>query len=216
MEVDMKKLALIVTFCATFLIGLNAEISAGGFLGFNANDFYGESSVDDDLNPSLDLNLGVLGQAELIKGLVAQPELLYITKGVNQEADLTDEYGNNLDTVNFRSHLSYLQAGMLGKFSLEISGMELQPCAGLYLAYLLKAKTTADNDLFDPYEWTKSCNRTDLGLTLGGDVIMARNFFGGVRCDIGLSNLYKSDAAADHKNLSIRFHVGYLLRDIKL
>jgi len=212
----MKKLVLTVAFCAAILIGLNAEISAGGFLGFNANDLYGDTSLEDELNASLDLNLGVLGQVELLQGLVAQPELLYITKGVNQELDLTDQYGNILDTVNFRSHLSYLQAGMLGKFSLEISGMELQPCAGLYLASLLKAKTTADDDLYEPYEWTEYCNRTDLGVTLGGDVIMARNFFGGVRCDIGLNNLYKSDASPDYKNLSIRFHVGYLLRDIKL
>jgi hypothetical protein len=154
--------------------------------GLNVSNLY----VDDvnDENSRIGFNAGFYGQILSNEFFAIQPELLYTTKGSE------NEYDGFVDQ-NVKFNLNYLEVPVLAVFKL---GKVAELHAGGYGGYLLGANVKYSGDVFNGGEDLDrdNFNTFDYGLVGGlglnfGDVQI------GTRYNYGLAKLAKTDNAKD-------------------
>ncbi len=191
---------VIVSFSA--LQAQDARMGVKG--GLNISNLY----VDDvnDENSRIGFNAGFYGQILANEFFAIQPELLYTTKGSENEFD-------GIIDQNVKFNLNYLEVPVLAVFKL---GKVAEVHAGGYGSYLLNANVKYIGDIFNGGENLDRDNfkTFDYGLVGGlglnfGDVQV------GTRYNYGLAKLAKSSNArsvlGDSKNSVANIFIAFKL-----
>ena len=179
------------------------QISGGIKGGLTMSNFYvGQDDIDDE-NARFGLNAGLFGQIMFFETFGIQHEILYSAKGTEVV------YGGLIDqTVNFK--LNYLDFPVL----MVIRPVEiLEIHAGAYLGLLLSAKTEYSGTIEGNDEISRdNFNTLDYGIGAG----VALNFGNmqtGIRYNLGLQKLAKSDVAnlllGDSKNAFGQLYIAF-------
>ncbi|HEY4653102.1 MAG TPA: porin family protein [Cyclobacteriaceae bacterium] len=172
--------------------------------GLNLSNLYVDD-VDDE-NARLGFHVGVYGQILSSETFAIQPELLYTTKGSE------NEFGGLIDqTVEF--NLNYLELPVLAVFKL---GESAEIHVGPYVSYLLNANISTFGDLGSSTNDLDrdNFNAFDFGLA-GGFGLNFGALQVGARYNYGLAEIADSDAAelavGDAKNSCAQIYAAFNL-----
>ncbi|MBX2941627.1 MAG: PorT family protein [Cyclobacteriaceae bacterium] len=172
--------------------------------GLNISNLYVDNVNDE--NSRIGFNAGFYGQILSTEFFAIQPELLYTTKGSENEYD-------GFVNQNVKFNLNYLELPVLAVFKL---GKVAEIHAGAYGSYLLGANVSYEGDIINGGEDLDRDNfkTYDYGLVGGfglnfGDVQI------GTRYNYGLVKLAKTDNAktilGDSKNSVAQVYVAFNL-----
>jgi hypothetical protein len=187
MKTNLKLfMGTLIIIASSFTAAQAQDARMGVKGGLNVSNLY----VDDvnDENSRIGFSAGFYGQILSNEFFAIQPELLYSTKGSE------NEYDGFIDQ-NVKFNLNYLEVPVLAVFKL---GKVAELHAGGYGGYLLNANIDYSGDVFNGGEDLDrdNFNTFDYGLVGGlglnfGDVQI------GTRYNYGLAKLAKTDNAKD-------------------
>lgn len=191
----MKKIILTV---AVFTIGfVNAqEVKYGAKAGLNFANLTGDV---EDVSMKIGFNVGGFAEIKVSDKFSVQPELLYSTQGAKSEESFEGE------TIESEWNLSYLNIPIMAKYYVsEKFSLE----AGPQIGFLLGSKVKVESIEVDFKDNTESI---DFGLNIGSAYDFTENLFAGLRYNIGLSNVAKTESGDDTKinNSVISLSLGY-------
>ena len=191
----MKKIILTV---AVFTIGfVNAqEVKYGAKAGLNFANLTGDV---EDASMKIGFNVGGFAEIKVSDKFSVQPELLYSTQGAKSEESFEGE------TIESEWNLSYLNIPIMAKYYVsEKFSLE----AGPQIGFLLGSKVKVESIEVDFKDNTESI---DFGLNIGTAYDFTENLFAGLRYNIGLSNVAKTESGDDTKinNSVISLSLGY-------
>lgn len=205
----MKKIILSSLFvlAISFTYAQKAEFGIKG--GLNSSNFSGDTDGA-DFKSRVGFNLGAFAAIKLSEKITLQPEILYSTQGAKAE-NITAPVDDMLFTGDVKFNLSYINVPVMmkyyvaDKFNLEI---------GPQIGFLTSAKTstkldgfsqTVEQDVKDYFE------SVDFGLNFGAGYDFTKNVSAGIRYNLGLSNIFKTEAGDDSKTQNSVFFlsVGY-------
>lgn len=186
------KQSKIIFACLTFLfVGISSlsyaqEQRMGVKAGLNLSNLYVDD-VDDE-NARIGFNGGLYGQIVSTPTFALQPELLFSTKGSENEYD-------GIIDQNVKFNLNYLEVPVLAVFKL---GNSAEIHAGAYGAYLLNANISYEGDLGNGVEDLDRdhFNSADYGLAAGFGLNFGELQIG-TRYNYGLQRIANSDTAED-------------------
>lgn len=176
---------LAFSFCGVFTSQVSAQSARMGVKGgLNLSNLY----IDDvnDENARIGFNIGLYGQLLSSDVFALQPELLFSTKGSE------NEFGGVIDqTIKF--NLNYLDLPVLAVFKL---GESAEIHAGGYVSYLLGANVSYSGDISNGNDELDRDNfkSYDYGL-VGGFGLNFGAIQIGARYNYGLVKLAKSNSA---------------------
>ncbi len=182
----MKKIFLLATAVVMFATVSQAQVRFGAKAGLNiANlDFeYEGFSFSPDSKTSF--HIGVMAKYQFNEQFGIQPEIVYSMEGAEIEDSEID-----FNFINIPILFTYNPA--------EIFSIHAGPQFGIL--------TTAEIDGEDFKDEIKSLN---LSLGIGAAVELTNGFTGGVRYNLGLSNLNDSEDDGEIKANAFQLYVGY-------
>ena len=191
----MKKIILTVAAVCAFGFTNAQEAKFGIKGGLNLATFSGDTDGL-DLKSKAGLNVGGFVEVKLSDKLALQPELLFSMQGTNiDEFEFSD--GNQTFVVDASIKMSYINVPiMLKYYAAEKFNFEVGPQVG----FLLSAKTVAkangneaEDDVKDSFE------SVDFGLNFGLGYDFTKNIAAGVRYNVGLANIGKTEPGDDSK-----------------
>jgi hypothetical protein len=205
----MKKIILstLLVLAFGFTYAQKAQFGLKG--GLNSSDFSGDTEGM-DFKPRVGFNVGAFAAIELSEKVTLQPEILFSTQGA--EAQNVEAFVNgSIYTGDVKFNLSYINIPVMfkyyvaDKFNLE---------AGPQIGFLTSAETstkvdginqTVDQDAKDYFE------SVDFGFNLGAGYDFTKNVSAGIRYNIGLSNIAKTEAGdnSETQNSVFSLSVGY-------
>ena len=200
-QTNMKK--IILTVAAVFAFGFaNAQETKFGVKGgLNVANLTGDE--DEDNSSKVGFHVGGFVEIKVSDKFSVQPELLFSTQGTKLEESGTNySYESNLN-------LSYLNIPVMAKYYVA-EGFSLE--AGPQIGFLTTAKSdftatesgitvSGDEDVKDEFE------SVDFGVNFGAGYDFTENLSVGLRYNLGLSNVYKTEAGNDFKNSNNVFSV---------
>lgn len=205
----MKKIILSAIAIMAFVFANAQEVKFGVKGGLNISDFSGDTEGI-DLKSKAGFNVGGFVEIKLSDKFAIQPELLYSTQGpkaVNQIGEMNGVTYNGDVCFN----LSYINVPVMFKYYVaEKFNIEAGPQIGFLTS--AKTKTTIDGwdgsnelDVKDIFE------SIDFGLNLGAGYDFTDHFSAGVRYNLGLANIAKTESGDDSKlhNNVFSLSVGY-------
>ncbi len=204
---QMKK--IILTAVAVFAFGFaNAQEAKFGLKGgLNLSTFTGDTDgLDLKLKPGF--NVGAFVAVKLSDKLTFQPEALYSMQGTK-----IDEFEFELDNAVYlaeaKINLSYINVPLMLKYyAAEKFNLEIGPQVG----FLVAAKTVAEVNGNEGEEDVKdSFESVDFGLNFGAGYDFTDNISAGLRYNLGLSNIAKTESGDDSKlnNSVLSISLGY-------
>ncbi|CAM4115657.1 porin family protein [Flavobacterium sinopsychrotolerans] len=188
----MKK--IILTVAAVFAFGFaNAQETKFGVKGgLNVANLSGDI---EDNSSKVGFHVGGFVEIKVSDKFSVQPELLFSTQGTKLEESGTNySYESNLN-------LSYLNIPVMAKYYVA-EGFSLE--AGPQIGFLTTAKSdftatesgitvSGDEDVKDEFE------SIDFGFNFGAGYDFTENLSAGLRYNLGLSNIAKTDSGDDFK-----------------
>lgn len=205
----MKKIILstLLVLAFGFTYAQKAEFGIKG--GLNSSNFSGDTEGM-DFKPRVGFNIGAFAAIKLSEKITLQPEILFSTQGAKAENVSADVNGVNY-TADIKFNLSYINVPVMfkyyvaDKFNLE---------AGPQIGFLTSAETstqlvgysqTVDQDAKDYFE------SVDFGFNLGAGYDFTKNVSAGIRYNIGLSNVLKTQPGdnSESQNSVLSLSVGY-------
>jgi len=189
----MKQTLKSFAFSALVLSFLSAPAFAAGMTekgvkaGINMANLTGDD-VSDNSN-KMGFTVGGFGVWDMGNNLSVQIDALYTQKG----AEFT---GATLSQ-------NYIDVPVMARYSMPVSGMNVNLLAGPYLGLLL----SADYDGTDTKDTTTSM---DYGLQFGASTIVQKQYLIDVRYSMGLVTIDDTSPAADVKHSGILITGGYL------
>lgn len=205
----MKKniLSLLLVLAFGFSYAQKAEFGIKG--GLNISNFSGDTGGI-DFKSSVGFNVGAFAAIKLSEKITLQPELLYSLQGakaVNVEA----QNGGLLYTGDIKFNLSYINIPLMvkyyvaDKFNLEV---------GPQIGFLTSAKTSTKLDGFSQtvnQDIKDSFESLDFGLNFGVGYDFTKNIFAGIRYNLGLANIAKTQPGDNSKihNSVFSLSLGY-------
>lgn len=205
----MKKIILSSLFvlAISFTYAQKAEFGIKG--GLNSSNFRGDTDGI-DFKSRVGFNLGAFATIKLSGKITLQPEILYSTQGA-KAVNVSALYDDIIYKGDVKFNLSYINVPVIikyyvaDKFNLE---------AGPQIGFLTSANTSTklvgssqsvDQDVKDSFE------SIDFGLNFGAGYDFTKNISAGFRYNLGLSNVFKTEAGDDSKtqNSVFSFSVGY-------
>jgi len=206
----MKKniLSTLLVLAFGFTYAQKAQFGIKG--GLNSSNFSGDTQGV-DFKPRVGFNVGAFAAIKLSEKITLQPEILFSTQGAKAENVNADVNGANY-TADIKFNLSYINVPVMfkyyvaDKFNLE---------AGPQIGFLTSAETstkldgysqTVDQDAKDYFE------SVDFGFNLGAGYDFTKNVSAGVRYNLGLSNILKTEPGDSSKseNSVFSLSVGYI------
>jgi hypothetical protein len=193
----MKKIILsaIVLFTVGFVNAQKAEFGLKG--GLNSSTFSGDTDGM-NLKSKIGFNIGAFAAIKLSDKITLQPELLYSTQGVKAE-NVSGLVGDIMYTGDVKFNLSYLNVPIMMKYYVaENFYLETGPQIG----FLTSAKTstkidgysqTSEQDVKDYFE------SVDFGLNFGAALDFSKKVSAGIRYNLGLSNIFKTQPGDNSK-----------------
>jgi len=205
----MKKIILssLLVLAFGFTYAQKAEFGIKG--GINSSNFSGDTEGV-DFKPRVGFNVGAFAAIKLSEKITLQPEILFSTQGAKAENVTADVNGVNY-TADIEFNLSYINVPVMfkyyvaDKFNLE---------AGPQIGFLTSAETstkvdgfnqTVDQDAKDYFE------SVDFGFNLGAGYDFTNKISAGIRYNIGLSNVWKTQPGdnSESQNSVLSLSVGY-------
>lgn len=191
-QTNMKK--IILTVAAVFAFGFaNAQETKFGVKGgLNVANISGDI---EDNSSKVGFHVGGFVEIKVSDKFSVQPELLFSTQGTKLEESGTNySYESNLN-------LSYLNIPVMAKYYVA-EGFSLE--AGPQIGFLTTAKSdftdtesgitvSGDEDVKDEFE------SIDFGFNFGAGYDFTENLSAGLRYNLGLSNIAKTDSGDDFK-----------------
>ena len=205
----MKKIILstLLVLAFGFTYAQKAEFGIKG--GLNSSNFSGDTEGA-DFKSRIGFNVGAFAAIKLSEKITLQPEILFSTQGAeaqNVEAFVNGSIYNgdvkfNLSYINIPVMFKYYVAD---KFNLE---------AGPQIGFLASAETstkvdgfnqTVDQDAKDYFE------SVDFGFNVGAGYDFTDKIFVGIRYNIGLANVFKTQSGdnSETQNSVFSLSVGY-------
>jgi opacity protein-like surface antigen len=205
----MKKIILssLLVLAISFTYAQKAQFGIKG--GLNSSNFSGDTGGI-DFKSRVGFNLGAFAAIKLSEKITLQPEILYSTQGA-KAVNVTALYDDILYTGYVKFNLSYINVPVMvkyyvaDKFNLEV---------GPQIGFLTSAKTstkldgfsqTVDEDIKDSFE------SVDFGLNFGAGYDFTKNVSAGIRYNLGLANIAKTEPGDNSKleNSVFSLSVGY-------
>lgn len=196
----MKKIILLsIIFSYPFFS--QAQLSGGIKAGLNVANVSIEPDVISTDN-RVGLHLGGYAKFDINENISLQPELLYSQKG----------FGFTLLTASSDMNINYMDLAALVRYNInEMISIH----AGPQLGFVLSAKAKEDDGEDDFKDIVKS---TDFSLAGGVQVDLPTGIIGGVRYNLGITNISETSDDPDElelgssiKNGVLQFYVGYKL-----
>ncbi|RZJ55927.1 MAG: PorT family protein [Flavobacterium sp.] len=185
----MKKIILTAAAVMAFAFTNAQETKFGVKAGVNLANVGGDF---EDTSSKIGFHVGGFAEFKLSDKFSIQPELLFSTQGA--KSDGQEEDGIAYDA---KLNLSYLNIPVMAKFYVaEKFSLE----AGPQIGFLLSAKSkyeagsfSEDVDVKDAYE------SIDFGVNFGAGYDFTENLSAGVRYNLGLANIAKTEDGGDFK-----------------
>ena len=190
----MRKFLVLLQISLCILVSAHAQLQWGANAGLNISSITGPTVFNP--KPLFTFQFSGFAKMPISKSLVIQPSLGYRRKG----------YGINerfyLDSPEHRVNTAYdylqLSAPVLLRCNRN-DNYKLYAGAGLYLAYLIKAKLYGYNVPLD------GLSRLDLGLNFNITLTIRRRWVVTVASDLG------ADPNDNHTNISSGITLGYFI-----
>nr|WP_314839892.1 porin family protein [uncultured Flavobacterium sp.] len=191
----MRKIILTVAAVCAFGFANAQEAKFGIKGGLNLATFAGDTDGL-DLKSKAGLNVGGFVEVKLSEKVSLQPELLYSMQGAKTD-DFEVVVDNQIYTGDVSINLSYLNIPVMMKYyAAEKFNLEVGPQIG----FLLSAKTVAKVNSNEAEEDVKdNFESVDFGLNFGAGYDFTKNISAGLRYNLGLANIGKTEAGDDSK-----------------
>jgi opacity protein-like surface antigen len=206
----MKKIILSSLFFLAVSLTYAQKAKFGIKGGLNSSNFSGDTD-DTDFKSRFGFNLGAFASIKLSKKITLQPEILYSTQGAKASNVTMIIYDDILMNGDIKVDLSYINVPVMvkyyvaDKFNLEV---------GPQIGFLASAESstqyngyseTVNKDIKDSFE------SVDFGLNFGAGYDFTKNVSAGVRYNLGLSNILKTEQGDNSKSQNSVFSlsVGY-------
>jgi opacity protein-like surface antigen len=189
----MKKIILTAVAVMAFAFSNAQETRFGVKGGINLHTLNGDT---EDVSSKVGFQIGGFAEIKISDKFAIQPEILFSTQGAKSKEV------NNLFTAEDKLNLSYLNIPVMAKFYVaEKFSLE----AGPQIGFLLGAKSkyerksevfgsvSGDEDVKDGFE------SIDFGVNFGAGYDFTENLSGGLRYNLGLSNIAKTEAGENYK-----------------
>ena len=205
----MKKIILssLLVLAFGFTYAQKAEFGIKG--GLNSSNFSGDTEGA-DFKSRVGFNIGAFAAIKLSEKITLQPEILFSTQGAKAD-NVVVPYNDVYYTADVKFNLSYINVPVMikyyvsDKFNLEV---------GPQIGFLTSAKTstkvvgisqTSEQDAKDSFE------SVDFGLNFGAGYDFTENVFAGIRYNLGLANIAKTQSGDNSKihNNVFSLSVGY-------
>jgi hypothetical protein len=196
----MKKIMLTAAAVMAFAFSNAQETKFGVKAGVNLATLGGDA---EDVSSKIGFHVGGFAEFKISDKFAIQPELLFSTQGAKEE------YSEEGFDVENKLNLSYLNIPVMAKFYVaEKFSLE----AGPQIGFLLSAKSKVESgdfsgevDVKDAYE------SIDFGVNFGAGYDFTENLSAGIRYNLGLSNIAKTEDGEDFKmnNSVFSLSVGY-------
>jgi hypothetical protein len=179
-------------------------LAVGGKVGMNAATRGGEHADGLVLktNYKLSFSAGGFANVRLHQWFAIQPEILFVMKGANREADGRDRGSHNLN---------YIVVPILlhGRYSVR-DGLAIHGLLGPEMGFLVSAEVRNENG--DTLDLRNETNLIDVGLIFGAGMSwrypQKGAFLFEARYDLGLRSIDR-DEGVDVKNRVLSFMIGY-------
>ncbi|MEN2414851.1 porin family protein [Flavobacterium mesophilum] len=205
----MKKIILSAVAVMAFGFANAQEVKYGVKGGLNLSNFSGDTEGV-NLKSKAGFNVGGFVEIKLSDKFAIQPELLYSTQGAKAD-NQQEEIGDVIYTADVCFNLSYINVPVMFKYYVaDKFNVEAGPQIGFLTS--AKTKTTVEGfsgsnemDVKDAFE------SIDFGLNFGAGYDFTDHFNAGLRYNLGLANIAKTDAGDDTKlhNGVFSLSVGY-------
>ncbi|WP_281232069.1 porin family protein [Flavobacterium gelatinilyticum] len=200
----MKKIMLTAVAVMAFAFSNAQETRFGVKAGANLSNFSGDV---EDAKSLIGFQVGGFAEFKLSDKFAIQPELLFSTQGAKSEES---EFGYSSE---YKTHLSYINVPVMAKYYIvEKFSVEAGPQIGFLVSAKEKWETSGpgvsesgDEDAKDFYE------SINFGVNFGAGYDFTENLSVGLRYNLGLSNIAKTEDGADFKinNNVFSLSVGY-------
>lgn len=196
-QTNMKK--IILTVAAVFAFGFaNAQETKFGVKGgLNVANLTGDE--DEDNSSKVGFHLGGFVEIKVSDKFSVQPELLFSTQGTKFEETVLGTL------VEYKTNLSYLNIPVMAKYYVA-EGFSLE--AGPQIGFLTSAKYKIESEGNESeVDGKDDFESVDFGVNFGAGYDFTENLSVGLRYNLGLSNVYKTEAGDDFKNSNNVFSV---------
>lgn len=188
----MKKIILSAVAIMAFGFANAQDVKFGVKGGLNVANLSGDVN---DNSALVGFHVGGFAEIKVSDKFAVQPELLFSTQGAK-----FDEGGSDV-----KFNLSYLNIPVMAKyFAAEKFSLE----AGPQIGFLMSAKAKGDGGSIDIKDEMKSI---DFGVNFGAGYDFTENLSAGVRYNLGLANIAKTEAGDNTKvkNSVFSISLGY-------
>lgn len=200
-------LSAIAIFTIGFASAQKAQFGIKG--GLNLAVILGDTDGI-DFQSKAGYHVGGFVEIKVSDKISIQPELLFSTQGASVK-DFEVELNNTLYSADVNFNLSYINIPvMLKYYAAEKFNLEIGPQIGFLTAAKTATKVdgfsqTVDQDIKDSFE------SVDFGLNIGAGYDFTKKISAGVRYNVGLSNIAKTESGDDSKikNSVFSLSLGY-------
>lgn len=163
--------------------------------GINLHTITGD--VSEDVSSKVGFQIGGFAEFKLSDKFAIQPELLFSTQGAKLETS-EPEFGISSEQ---KLNLTYLNIPVMAKFyATEKFSLEAGPQVGFLLSAKSKYEATFDGETESGDEDVKdTLESIDFGVNFGAGYDFTENLSAGLRYNLGLSNIAKTEDDNDAK-----------------
>ncbi|CAC9974128.1 porin family protein [Flavobacterium panici] len=205
----MKKVMLSAIAVMAFGMANAQDVKFGLKGGLNVSNFSGDTEGI-DFKSRFGFNVGGFVEIKFSEKFALQPEVLYSTQGAKVDNFNLDVDGIGTVNADVAFNLTYINVPVMFKyFAAEKFSLEAGPQIGFLVSAETKTKVdgygSSKVDIKDNFE------SIDFGLNLGAGYDFTENFSAGVRYNLGLANIAKTEEGDDSKvhNGVFSLSVGY-------
>jgi opacity protein-like surface antigen len=191
----MKKIMLTAAAVMAFAFSNAQETKFGVKGGINLHTITGD--VSEDVSSKVGFQIGGFAEFKLSDKFAIQPELLFSTQGAKLETS-EPEFGISSEQ---KLNLTYLNIPVMAKFyATEKFSLEAGPQVGFLLSAKSKYEATFDGETESGDEDVKdTLESIDFGVNFGAGYDFTENLSAGLRYNLGLSNIAKTEDDNDAK-----------------
>lgn len=205
----MKKVILSAIAVMAFGMANAQDVKFGLKGGLNVSNFSGDTEGI-DFKSRFGFNVGGFVEIKFSEKFALQPEVLYSTQGAKVDNFNLDVDGIGTVNADVAFNLAYINVPVMFKyFAAEKFSLEAGPQIGFLVSAETKTKVdgygSSKVDIKDNFE------SIDFGLNFGAGYDFTENFSAGVRYNLGLANIAKTEEGDDSKvhNGVFSLSVGY-------
>jgi opacity protein-like surface antigen len=200
----MKKIMLTAAAVMAFAFSNAQETRFGVKGGINLHTITGDV---EDASSKVGFQIGGFAEFKLSDKFAIQPEILFSAQGAKSE--WSEEGISGEDKLN----LGYLNIPVMAKFYVaEKFSLEAGPQIGFLLSAKSKSEATFDGETYsEDVDVKDSFESIDFGVNFGAGYDFTENLSAGLRYNLGLSNIAKTEDGDDSKikNSVFSLSVGY-------